>query len=172
MDKHQVTFLPYEAPAPVYYSTYASVYGELVLLTTAKGICGLHFLAQPLVYYLHLAEKKLGVVPIHAPSHTQNWWQHIQQPPTTLPLVVQGTPFQQKVWQALCAIPAGTTCAYQTLARQLGLPQGARAVGHAVAQNFIAWLIPCHRVVRQDGQIGGYRWGVQRKAALLEAEAL
>ncbi len=168
---HKVTFLPYEAQSPVYYHTYDSSWGEVALLTTKQGICGFHFLEKPVGYYLQLAEKKLGIAPVHAPSHTQNWWQHIQQASTTLPLVVQGTPFQQQVWQALCAIPAGTTCSYQTLARQLGLPQGARAVGQAVAQNFIAWLIPCHRVVRQDGQIGGYRWGTSRKATLLAVEA-
>lgn len=172
MGKYQVTFLPYEKPAPVYYSKYASVYGEVVLLTTTKGICGLHFLDQPLAHYLHLAAKKFGIVPIYAPSHTKNWWRHIQKVTTTFPLFVQGTPFQQKVWRALCAIPAGTTCSYQALAVQLGLPQGARAVGNAVAHNFIAWLIPCHRVVRKDGQMGGYRWGTSIKAALLEEEAL
>ena len=156
----------------VYYGTYTSAYGEVVVLTTEKGICGFHFLYKPLAYYLYLAKKKFGVVPIRAPLHIQDGWQCIHQSDTALSLVVQGTAFQQSVWKALCAIPAGTTCSYQTLAIQLGLPQGARAVANAIAQNFIAWLIPCHRVVRQNGQISGYRWGVQRKIALLEDEKM
>lgn len=172
MDKPLVTLLTDAAPAPVYYSTYASAYGELVLLTTEKGICGLHFLEQSLAYYLQLAEKELGCMPILAPEHTQSWWDCMQQATKTLPLVVAGTPFQVSVWEVLCTIPAGTTRSYQAIARQLGLGQGARAVGNALAQNFVGWLIPCHRVVRQDGQLGGYRWGEARKKALLAGEAL
>lgn len=170
MVEYQIIFVPYEKHATVYYSMYDSPYGEVMLLATDKGICGLHFLNQPLAYYLHLATKKFGIVPVHAPAHTQHWWQSTQQATNPLPLVIQGTPFQQEVWKALCDIPVGATCSYQILARQLGLPQGARAVGNAIAQNFIAWLIPCHRVVRQHGQLGGYRWGVPRKIALLEYE--
>lgn len=166
----QVKILPYEAHTPTYYSTYTSPHGELVLLTTEVGVCGLHFLAEPLAYYLQLAEEKLGEVPVHAPERTRAWWDRIQQAAQTLPLVVKGTSFQRKVWEVLCAIPAGTTCSYQDIAEQLGMKAGARAVGNAVANNFIGWLIPCHRVVRQDGRMGGYRWSAARKKALLAAE--
>ena len=82
-----------------------------------------------------------------------------------------GTPFQQRVWQALCAIPAGQTLSYSELALRLGMPTGARAVASAVAANPIAVAVPCHRVVRNDGSISGYRWGVERKRALLLREA-
>lgn len=168
----QMEFLPYEAHTPIYYSIYTSPHEELVLLTTERGICGLHFLVEPLAYYLQLAEEKLKKVPVHAPEYTQVWWDRIQQQATQpLPLVVKGTPFQRKVWEVLCAIPAGTTCSYQDVAKQLGMKTGARAVGNAVANNFIGWLIPCHRVVRQDGQMGDYRWGAARKEGLLSAEA-
>jgi AraC family transcriptional regulator of adaptative response/methylated-DNA-[protein]-cysteine methyltransferase len=88
-----------------------------------------------------------------------------------LPLDVRGTAFQQRVWQALRAIPAGRTVGYAELAAQLGMPQGARAVAGACAANPVAVAIPCHRVVRNDGSISGYRWGVARKHALLEREA-
>ena len=88
-----------------------------------------------------------------------------------LPLDVQGTVFQQRVWQALCAIPAGQTLSYSELALRLGMPTGARAVASAVAANPIAVAVPCHRVVRNDGSISGYRWGVERKRALLLREA-
>jgi AraC family transcriptional regulator, regulatory protein of adaptative response / methylated-DNA-[protein]-cysteine methyltransferase len=170
MNKSSFIFEVYREHATVYYGKYTSVYGEVVLLATERGICGLHFLDKSLAYYLHLAEKKFNALPVYAPSYTQDWWQRIQQSDATLSLVVQGTAFQQKVWQALCTIPVGTTSSYQALAMQLGLPQAARAVANAIAQNFIAWLIPCHRVVRQNGQISGYRWGVQNKVTLLEQE--
>jgi len=84
---------------------------------------------------------------------------------------VRGTAFQQRVWQALREIPAGETVSYAELAERVGAPNGARAVAGACAANAIAVAIPCHRVVRNDGSISGYRWGVERKAALLEREA-
>ncbi|OYO32487.1 bifunctional DNA-binding transcriptional regulator/O6-methylguanine-DNA methyltransferase Ada [Janthinobacterium sp. PC23-8] len=88
-----------------------------------------------------------------------------------LPLDVRGTAFQQRVWQALRAIPAGSTVSYAELARRIGLPTGARAVAGACAANTLAVAIPCHRVVRNDGALSGYRWGVERKRQLLEREA-
>jgi AraC family transcriptional regulator of adaptative response/methylated-DNA-[protein]-cysteine methyltransferase len=87
-----------------------------------------------------------------------------------LPLDVRGTAFQQRVWQALRAIPAGSTVSYADLAERVGLPNGARAVAGACAANALAVAVPCHRVVRNDGALSGYRWGVERKAALLERE--
>jgi AraC family transcriptional regulator of adaptative response/methylated-DNA-[protein]-cysteine methyltransferase len=87
-----------------------------------------------------------------------------------LPLDVRGTAFQQRVWQALRSIPAGRTVSYTELAEMVGAPNGARAVAGACAANAIAVAIPCHRVVRNDGSISGYRWGVERKQALLERE--
>jgi AraC family transcriptional regulator of adaptative response/methylated-DNA-[protein]-cysteine methyltransferase len=89
-----------------------------------------------------------------------------------LPLDVQGTAFQQRVWQALRAIPSGTTASYTAIAERIGAPQAVRAVAQACASNAIAVAIPCHRVVRQDGALAGYRWGVERKRALLEREAV
>lgn len=88
-----------------------------------------------------------------------------------LPLDVRGTAFQQQVWQALRRIPVGSTVSYSELARTLGMPQASRAVAGACAANAIAVAIPCHRVVRSDGEISGYRWGVDRKRALLQHEA-
>ncbi len=87
-----------------------------------------------------------------------------------LPLDIRGTVFQQKVWQALREIPAGKTLSYSQLAEKIGKPKAARAVASACAANKIAVAIPCHRIVRNDGSISGYRWGVKRKASLLEKE--
>lgn len=88
-----------------------------------------------------------------------------------LPLDVRGTAFQQRVWQALREIPAGSTASYTEIAERIGAPKAARAVGHACASNMIAVAIPCHRVVRTDGGLSSYRWGVERKRALLDREA-
>ncbi|CAM5208238.1 AraC family transcriptional regulator of adaptative response/methylated-DNA-[protein]-cysteine methyltransferase OS=Castellaniella defragrans OX=75697 GN=HNR28_000367 PE=4 SV=1 [Castellaniella defragrans] len=86
-------------------------------------------------------------------------------------LDIGGTAFQQKVWQVLCDTPAGKTRSYSDVARELGAPDAVRAVAGACAANVLAIAIPCHRVVRSDGSISGYRWGVERKRALLAREA-
>lgn len=88
-----------------------------------------------------------------------------------LPLDVRGTAFQQRVWAALRELPAGTTATYSEIARRIGSPSSTRAVAGACAANAIAVAIPCHRVVRNDGALSGYRWGVERKRTLIEREA-
>jgi AraC family transcriptional regulator, regulatory protein of adaptative response / methylated-DNA-[protein]-cysteine methyltransferase len=87
-----------------------------------------------------------------------------------LPLDVRGTAFQQRVWEALRLIPAGSTASYSEIARRIGLPRAVRAVAKACASNTLALAIPCHRVLRSDGNLSGYRWGVERKRALLKRE--
>jgi AraC family transcriptional regulator of adaptative response/methylated-DNA-[protein]-cysteine methyltransferase len=87
-----------------------------------------------------------------------------------LPLDIRGTAFQQRVWDAISAIPAGSTATYAELATRIGAPKAVRAVASACASNAIAVAIPCHRVMRTDGSLSGYRWGVQRKRALLDRE--
>ncbi len=88
-----------------------------------------------------------------------------------LGLLLMGTNFQIKVWQALLKIPAGSVTTYQAVGEMIGAPRAARAIGSAVGQNAIAYLIPCHRVIRESGLLGGYRWGVDRKRAILGWEA-
>lgn len=87
-----------------------------------------------------------------------------------LPLDIQGTAFQQRVWELLRQIPVGQTLSYTDIATRLGMPNGARAVARACASNTLAVVIPCHRVVRQSGDLAGYRWGLARKQTLLERE--
>lgn len=89
----------------------------------------------------------------------------------TLPLDIRGTAFQQRVWRALSQIPPGETASYTEIARRIGAPKAVRAVAQACAANTLAVAIPCHRVVRSDGDLSGYRWGVERKRALLDREA-
>ena len=88
-----------------------------------------------------------------------------------LPLDVNGTPFQRRVWQALRKIPAGRTASYADIAKRVGSPNSVRAVAQACAANALAIAFPCHRVVRSDGSLSGYRWGVERKRKLLDLEA-
>ena len=106
----------------------------------------------------HLVAKVVGFV--EAPGHGLD-----------LPLDVRGTAFQQRVWQMLCEIPAGKTASYAEIAKRIGSPTSVRAVAQACGANSLAVAIPCHRVVRTDGGLSGYRWGVERKRALLEREA-
>jgi len=89
-----------------------------------------------------------------------------------LALDLRGTPFQRRVWQALRAIPAGTTVSYTELARRIGAPRSARAVARACASNPAALSVPCHRAVRSNGDLAGYRWGAGRKRALIQKEAM
>lgn len=89
---------------------------------------------------------------------------------TDLPLDIRGTVFQQRVWEALRAIPVGETRSYRAVAEAIGMPTAARAVARACAQNSLAVLVPCHRVCRADGTVGGYRWGAVKKRALLDRE--
>ena len=88
----------------------------------------------------------------------------------SVPVDLAGTPFQRDVWTALREIPAGSTITYAELARRIGKPTAVRAVANACARNNVAVVIPCHRAVRSDGGLGGYRWGVERKERLLQAE--
>jgi AraC family transcriptional regulator of adaptative response/methylated-DNA-[protein]-cysteine methyltransferase len=88
-----------------------------------------------------------------------------------LPLDVRGTAFQQLVWDAVQRIPPGSTATYTDIARQIGMPGAVRAVAQACGANALAVAIPCHRVIRNDGSLSGYRWGVERKRALLAREA-
>ncbi|HKC40184.1 MAG TPA: methylated-DNA--[protein]-cysteine S-methyltransferase, partial [Gemmatimonadales bacterium] len=93
-----------------------------------------------------------------------------REPDLDLPLDIRATAFQRRVWQELQRIPFGKTRSYAEVARRIGEPKATRAVAQACGKNPVALVIPCHRVVREDGALGGYRWGVERKEALLEGE--
>ena len=94
-----------------------------------------------------------------------------ETPHLDLPLDVRATAFQRRVWNELIAIPYGETMTYAELAERLGLPKGQRAIARACATNPVSLVIPCHRVLREDGELGGFRWGLDRKAGMLTTEA-
>ena len=151
--------------------------GSILVAATDKGVCAIQFGDDPdaLVRNLQDAFSKAKLVGgdaafeqlvakvvgfIEAPQHGLD-----------LPLHVRGTAFQQKVWRALRKIRPGTTASYAAIAERIGEPKAVRAVAQACGANPVAVAIPCHRVVRRDGALSGYRWGVERKRALLEKEA-
>jgi AraC family transcriptional regulator of adaptative response/methylated-DNA-[protein]-cysteine methyltransferase len=150
--------------------------GRLLVAATERGICAVKIgdadpdLEQALVAEFSRAQVRRDDAALRA------WIEIIlrnldgQQPHLDLPLDVQATAFQRRVWQELQTIPYGETRSYGQLARAIGQPGASRAVARACATNPVALVVPCHRVVRSDGQLGGYRWGAERKEALLAQE--
>ena len=151
--------------------------GSLLVASTVQGVCCVLLGDDPQMLIEDLQQRFAAAELIGADGQYEQTVAQvvslIEQPRLglALPLDIQGTAFQQRVWQALQKIPAGQTLSYSELARQMGMPQSARAVASAVAANPIAVAVPCHRVLRNDGSISGYRWGVERKRALLLREA-
>ena len=155
-----------------------SPFGLAFLAVTQRGVCALAFLAETGAAIREADRLRLfwpDAQVLEDPTATTVLAERIfapgqahQQP---VNLLVKGTNFQIQVWKALLAIPAGRLCSYEQLARALGKPAAARAVGQAVAANPVAYLIPCHRVIRRVGALGGYHWGAVRKQALIAWEA-
>lgn len=161
----------------ILYAIVESYLGWVLVAGTRKGICRIDFGQSPTALQARLAERFPSAELITADPGFETVVNqviaYLETPSSAfdLPLDVQGTAFQQRVWQALRGISAGTTASYVQIANQIGSPKAARAVAQACAANQLAVAIPCHRVVRSDGQLGGYRWGLARKKALLEREA-
>jgi AraC family transcriptional regulator, regulatory protein of adaptative response / methylated-DNA-[protein]-cysteine methyltransferase len=161
------------------YTTAASPLGRMLVATTDVGICSITFGRddKELVAELRVKFSKAQLVP--AKGNT-GWLadavafvaSQLGEHPlaATFPIDVRATAFQQRVWKALQAIPRGETRSYSEVALQLGVPKASRAVGAAIGANPVAVVVPCHRVVGKDGSLTGYRWGVERKRRLLEAE--
>jgi AraC family transcriptional regulator of adaptative response/methylated-DNA-[protein]-cysteine methyltransferase len=162
--------------ATIRFAIGACSLGAILVASTGKGICAIlmgddpDLLARDLQDRFPHAELRGAEADFEATVAKVVGFVESPGLGLDLPLDVRGTAFQQRVWQALRAIPSGSTVSYAELAERVGLPAGARAIAGACAANPVAVAIPCHRVVRQDGSISGYRWGVERKAALLERE--
>ena len=159
------------------YAFHETPFGNSLIAVTERGICRLEFVdgERPDAVVHRLRKSWPNASLTENAATTGNYIRKIftpqsNAPETPLPLLLQGTNFQLKVWQALLLIPEGCVTSYGYLARKLGQPSASRAVGTALGNNPIGYLIPCHRVLRADGDIGGYRWGTQRKLAILGKE--
>ncbi|MEW6674297.1 MAG: bifunctional DNA-binding transcriptional regulator/O6-methylguanine-DNA methyltransferase Ada [Thermodesulfobacteriota bacterium] len=159
------------------YAVFQFYLGWVLIAVTEQGVCKIDFGNTPEILHTKLRadfpEAKLQVGDPAFKSTLSQILPFLEAPEhgLTLPLDIQGTAFQRQVWAALQTIPAGSTATYAEIAKRIGRPKAARAVAQACAANKIAVAIPCHRVVRSDGDLGGYRWGIERKQAILERES-
>lgn len=156
------------------YGFHSSPFGECMVAMTERGICGLAFVQQgDRQETIHdLRRRWVNADLVEEPARTAPVVEQIfplafGQSIAPLRLYLNGTNFQIKVWEALLRVPLGALTNYQEIARSLGMPGAARAVGQAVGANPLAFIIPCHRVIRKMGVLGGYRWGAARKMAMV-----
>ena len=170
------------AGASIRYTTTDTPLGRLLVATTARGICAVTLGDDDAELEQRLADEFPHAQRTRVDAGREEWldaviariahelgWSHAQAPALP-PLDIAATAFQWRVWDALTRIPAGETRSYGELASALGSPKAARAIGNACGNNRLALIVPCHRVVREDGSLGGWRWGVQRKRQLLARE--
>lgn len=159
------------------YGFHDTPFGECFMAVTGRGICGMAFVDQNSreSELLKFAQKWHFAQLDFRPNWSEKYLQQIFHPNERsfdkIHLMVQGTNFQLKVWEALLTIPSGALTTYQQIAESIGNPKAVRAVGTAVGDNPIAYLIPCHRVIRKEGKLGEYRWGSVRKKVLVGWEA-
>src|SRR5579864_3054874 len=162
--------------ASIRYTCTNSPLGRMLVAATDKGICAIQFadtddeLTEGLKREFPFAVRKREDASMRSWTNTVLRQIAGHKPNRSLPLDIQATAFQRRVWDHLQSLPFGTTQSYGEVAKAIGRPTAARAVARACASNRIAVAIPCHRVVREDGEMGGYRWGVERKKALLQME--
>lgn len=153
------------------YSFAESPFGDLIIASTQKGVCYMAFeepeekALEGLVQKFPKAnlQRKLDLNQQKALFLFQHDWSKLSE----IKLHLKGTPFQLKVWESLLNIPLGRLSTYGAIAKRIGNPKASRAVGTAIGNNPVAFLIPCHRVIQSSGLIGGYRWGTTRKVAII-----
>jgi AraC family transcriptional regulator of adaptative response/methylated-DNA-[protein]-cysteine methyltransferase len=151
--------------------------GSILVATTERGICAILLGDDPALVAADFRARFPAAELLDGDAAFREWMTRaialVEAPGTRhdLPLDIAGTAFQQRVWEALRAIPAGTTATYTDVARAIGAPSASRAVALACGANPVAVAVPCHRVVRADGSLSGYRWGIARKRTLLDREA-
>ena len=166
-----------QAGVSIRFATGECVLGTVLVAATDRGICAILFGDDSGALERELKDRFAKATMVRGDEDVAaivtKVTDNIESPQFDfeLQLDLHGTAFQQKVWQALREIPVGETASYAAVAKRIGSPTAARAVARACASNPIAIAVPCHRVVRNDGGLSGYRWGVERKQALLEREA-
>lgn len=164
------------AGVTIHYAIASTSIGKMLLASTVQGICSLQFGGAVEMLERELRSEYPKAELIRSDRMLGEQVETVRailrgESTTALPLDIRATAFQRRVWQALEAIPRGATKSYGAVAADIGHPKAARAVARACAANPVAIAIPCHRVVREDGSMGGYRWGVERKKKLLSLEA-
>ena len=160
------------------YTIVACPLGRLLVAATERGVCAVSLGESDAALEAYLAEEYPNARirrDRHPESDLKKWVADVLEliqgkQQKQLPLDIQGTAFQWRVWRELCAIPRGATRSYSEIAGEIGRPTAARAVARAIATNPVAVIIPCHRAVHKDGTLSGYRWGPKRKQTLLETE--
>jgi AraC family transcriptional regulator of adaptative response/methylated-DNA-[protein]-cysteine methyltransferase len=165
----------------VRWGWFQTPFGEALAMGTARGLCGLAFAAEcgREAAMADLAGRWPQARLVEDAGALRPWLEAAFGGPggsgsgtrTVVPIAPIGAPFQIKVWEALLAVPSGHVTTYAEIARRVGNPRAVRAVGGAVGRNPVGWLIPCHRALRQDGQLGGYHWGLPVKRAMLAWES-
>jgi len=162
-------------PLTISYSIYVAPFGRVLIASTAKGICFLMPAAMKwepeatLRRHFPKARFRCRTVALHKKALSLLRQRYDKVP--SLCLHLYGTPFQMEVWRDLLSIPVGMVTTYQHIAYRIGRPKSARPVGQAVGANPVMYIVPCHRVVRTDGSLGGFRWGISRKIKFLNEEA-
>ena len=158
----------------IQYGFHPTPFGECLLAVTERGICGLSFVptGQRIEVLAELRDRWAGAKLREDPRSTRPYVEQLfsrskQGRTKSLSLLLKGTNFQIKVWEALLRIPEGSVVSYEDVARAIRNPKANRAVGSAVGSNPLAYIIPCHRVIQRAGVIGNYHWGTERKMALL-----
>ena len=158
------------------YTIAKSPLGKILVGATERGVSAVYFgdAESALIAELRQEYPRAEIAP--APDSYQKWVREIvhrtegREPRLELSLDLQATAFQRRVWQELQRIPRGRTRTYSQVARSLGQPKAVRAVARACATNPVSIVVPCHRVIREDGTLAGYRWGLSRKEQLLTKE--
>lgn len=156
----------------IHYSLHPTPFGTCIVASTPIGICYMSFSdnANQAVQELRAEFKYATIVAGNPPTHEEavSIFTFLDDGNIrSIKLHLKGSPFQLKVWEALLKIPAGNVCSYGQIADVIGQPSASRAVGTAIGQNLVGYLIPCHRVIQASGALGGYRWDLTRKLALL-----
>ncbi len=156
------------------YGWHDSPFGDCLIVAAPRGVCGLAFAwRRNRAATLASFTRQYGAARLVADRSATDGYADLafDRAGGRLHLILRGTPFQLKVWEALLRVPSGAVISYRQLAEAVGSPNGARAVGGACGANPVSWIIPCHRVLRASGMIGGYGWGPERKRVILAWEA-
>ncbi|MBU2887862.1 methylated-DNA--[protein]-cysteine S-methyltransferase [Gilvimarinus agarilyticus] len=163
------------AELTIHYQFFDTLFGEMMAASTHRGVCFAQYFAKRSTALTALnAFFPQATVVASSSQHLVALQQYLQNqllPESKVKLHLIATPFQLNVWQALLKIPLGQLATYSDIAEMIGQPKSARAVGSAIGKNPLALIIPCHRVIKANGDLGQYRWGKARKAAIINWEA-